>query len=155
MRGPLTRLKHAMDLGTSTLLQHALAEFLERGLLQAHLARVTAAYRERRDALVATLTEALPDEVTFRRPERGVVLWLSLPPGVDAEAAYETARNEGVLVSSGSVYTAMAPSPQGLRLTYCAESKERVVEGALRLCRALKKVLSRRHGARRVELIGA
>jgi len=161
MRGPLTRLKHAMDLGTSTLLQHALAEFLERGLLQAHLARVTSAYRQRRDALAAALRECLPEEVTFLLPERGVVMWLSLPPGVDPEVAYEAARLEGVLVSPGSVYTVDAAAsgrmaaPAGLRLTYCSESPERLVEGAHRLGRALKKVLSRRHGARRVELMGA
>lgn len=164
MRGPLTRLKHAMDLGTSTLLQHALAEFLERGLLQAHLARVTSAYRQRRDALAAALRESLPEEVTFKLPDRGVVLWLSLPPGVDPEIAYEAARLEGVLVSPGSVYTVTdatgpapgrVPSPAGLRLTYCSEPAERLVEGAHRLGRALKKVLSRRHVARQVELMGA
>jgi len=164
MRGPLTRLKHAMDLGTSTLLQHALAEFLERGLLEAHLARVTSAYRQRRDALAAALRESLPEEVTFRLPDRGVVLWLSLPTGIDPEVAYEAARLEGVLVSPGSVYTVTAdnstlagrtPSPAGLRLTYCSEPAERLVEGAHRLGRALKKVLSRREGARRVELMGA
>jgi DNA-binding transcriptional MocR family regulator len=155
MRGPLTRLKHAMDLGTSTLLQHALAEFLERGLLAAHLGRVTSAYRERRDALVGALREALPEEITFRPPDRGVVLWLSLPPGLDPEVAYEAARAEGVLVSSGSVYTAIAPSPGGLRLTYCSEPPERLAEGARRLGRALKKLLSRPHGADRVELMGA
>lgn len=163
LRAPLTRLKHAMDLGTSTLLQHALAEFLERGLLAPHLAHVTAVYRQRRDALVASLRESLPPEVEFGVPVRGVVLWLSLPPHVDPEVAYEAARREGVLVSSGSVYTSegSAPTvrtPAGLRLTYCAEPAERLVEGAARLGRALKKVMARRANARRVdpmELMGA
>lgn len=155
MRGPLTRLKHAMDLGTSTLLQHALAEFLERGLLTAHLGRVRAAYRERRDALARALQEALPEEVRFRPPARGVVMWLNLPTGADPELAFEAARAEGVLVSPGDVYTAMKPSPAGLRLTYCSEPPERLIEGAHRLGRALKKVLSRRHGARRLDLMGA
>ncbi len=155
MRAPLTRLKHAMDLGTSTLLQHALAEFLERGLLRAHLERVTSAYRARRDALADALTASLPEGVTFRRPERGVVLWLSLPAGVDPELVYEAARHEGVLVSPGTVYSADLPGAAGLRLTYCAEPPERLVAGAERLGRALKNVMSRRHGARRVELMGA
>ncbi len=153
MRAPLTRLKHAMDLGTSTLLQHALAEFLERGLLAPHLARVRAAYRERRDALAAALREYLPDEVEWRLPERGVVMWLGLPRTIDPELAYEAARMEGVLVSPGTVYTALAPAPAGLRLTYCSEPPERLVEGAKRLGRALER-LSRRP-ARRVGLMGA
>ena len=153
MRAPLTRLKHAMDLGTSTLLQHALAEFLERKLLAPHLERVRAAYRERRDVLAAALREYVPPEVEWRLPERGVVLWLGLPRSIDPELAYEAARMEGVLVSPGTVYTALSPSPAGLRLTYCSEPPERLVEGAKRLGRALER-LSRRP-ARRVGLMGA
>lgn len=155
MRGPLVRLKHAMDLGTSTLLQHALAEFLERGLLPRHLERVCAAYRARRDALVETLGEVLPEGCSFRVPDRGVVLWLSLPPGLDPELVYEEARLAGVLVSPGSVYSTMTPAPAGLRLSYCAEPLERIAEGARRLGRALTAAMSRRGERRRIELFGA
>lgn len=155
MRGPLVRLKHAMDLGTSTLLQHALAEFLERGLLPRHLERVCAAYRARRDALVETLAAVLPDGCSFRVPDRGVVLWLSLPPGLDPELVYEEARVAGVLVSPGSVYSTMTPAPAGLRLSYCAEPLERIAEGARRLGRALGQAMSRRGERRRIELFGA
>lgn len=155
MRAPLTRLKHAMDLGTSTLLQHALAEFLERGLLPGHLERVCAAYRERRDALVDTLARVLPSDVSFRVPDRGVVLWLTLPPGLDPELVYEEARSKGVLVSPGSVYTTMSPAPAGLRLTYCAEPVERLIEGAKRLGRAVEQSAKRRGQVRRIELFGA
>lgn len=155
MRGPLVRLKHAMDLGTSTLLQHALAEFLERGLLPRHLERVCAAYRARRDALVETLDAVLPEGCSFRVPDRGVVLWLSLPPGLDPELVYEEARLAGVLVSPGSVYSTMTPAPAGLRLSYCAEPLERIAEGARRLGRALEQAMSRRGERRRIELFGA
>jgi len=155
LRGPLTSLKHAMDLGTSALLQHALAEFLDRGLLRAHLRTVNAAYRERRDALVDGLTGALPDDVTFQVPDRGVALWLSLPPGIDPEAAYQMARLEGVMVSPSTVYATMTPLPSGLRLTYCNEPPERLREGASRLGRALASLSSRSRGRQVTELIGA
>ncbi|MCC6622862.1 MAG: PLP-dependent aminotransferase family protein [Deltaproteobacteria bacterium] len=155
LRGPLTTLKHAMDLGTSALLQHALAEFLDRGLLRAHLRTVNAAYRERRDALVDGLRASLPSEATFEVPERGVVLWLSLPPGIDPEAAWQVARLEGVMVSPSTVYATMTPLPPGLRLTYCNEPPERLREGARRLGRALASLGSRGRGRQGTELIGA
>lgn len=156
MRGPLTSMKHAMDLGTSALLQHALAEFLDRGHLRAHLATVCAAYRERRDALVEALRKHLPREVTFAVPDRGVVLWLALPPEVDAEAAYQIARLEGVMVSPSTMYSTAAPLPTGLRLTFCNEPPERLREGAKRLGRALASLMGKR-GKGRVgdtELLG-
>jgi len=154
MRAPLTSLKHAMDLGTSALLQHGLAEFLDRGLMRTHLTRIRAAYRERRDALVEALHEHLPREVTFDVPERGVVLWLSLPPGADPEAVFQVARVAGVQVSPSTVFAASAQAPDaasgGLRLIYCNEPPERLREGAKRLGRALSSVIGKR-GQRRVE----
>ena len=50
--------KQAIDLGTSLLLQHVLAEFLERGYLRAHLGRTLPEYRARRDALEQSLAQA-------------------------------------------------------------------------------------------------
>ncbi|MFO0750731.1 MAG: PLP-dependent aminotransferase family protein [Myxococcota bacterium] len=151
LRGPLTSLKHAMDLGTSAVLQHALAEFLDRGLLRAHLKTVCAAYRERRDVLAEALTKHLPREVTFKVPDRGVVLWLALPPEIDAEAAYQIARLDGVMVSPSTVYSTLSPLPTGLRLTFCNESPERLREGARRLGRALASLTGKRGRGRTTE----
>jgi GntR family transcriptional regulator/MocR family aminotransferase len=131
----LLPLKQAMDLGSSGLLQHALAEFLERGYLRAHLGRVRAEYRRRRDALERALRRHLPAEVTWRHPEMGLVLWIPMPPGMDAEELYLEAQEQGVVVSPGNLNRVSAPQG-GLRLTFCAEPPARLAEGARRLGRA-------------------
>lgn len=87
----LVPLKHAMDLSSSLLLQHALAEFLERGYLRAHLRRTLPEYRRRLDALDEGLRAHLPPEVTWRRPAQGVALWLSLPPTIEPDALFAAA----------------------------------------------------------------
>src|SRR6185295_8800092 len=48
------------DRGTNRIDQHAFTDFLERGELDRHLRRMRVRYRQRRDALVSALTEALP-----------------------------------------------------------------------------------------------
>lgn len=53
----LRSLKRVVDLGTSSILQHAVAEFIERGYLRAHMTKVVREYRARRDALAAALTK--------------------------------------------------------------------------------------------------
>src|SRR5262245_756651 len=60
IRDQVVAMKTDQDNGTSALLQHALAEFLARGHLKEHLARLLPAYRERRDALESALRAALP-----------------------------------------------------------------------------------------------
>ena len=143
----LVNLKHAMDLGTSALLQLALAEFLERGYLRGHLRSSLPIYRARRDTLEAALRRWLPAGFRWRQPTRGVVLWLPLPGGLDPEEVFEEAKREGVLVSPSTLYSTSAPAQAGIRLVYCAEKPERLEEGARRLGRALEQVMRRRRAA--------
>jgi len=136
LRLPIGQLKQAMDLGTSALLQHALAEFLERGYLAPHLATVRTEYRRRRDALETALRKHLPRGARWKRPETGVALWIPAPPGLDVAALYGEAQRLGVVFSPSMLYEVGGGQRQGLRLTFCAEPVERLVEGARRLGRA-------------------
>lgn len=130
-------LKHAMDLGSSSFLQHVLAEFLDRGYLQVHLERTIPVYRERRDALVAGLQQYVPAEVRWMTPTRGLIVWLDLPMGVSADLVFREAERQGVLVTPGSLTAAGASTRSGLRLTFCSEPPDRLIEGAKRLGRVL------------------
>ena len=137
----LVPLKHAMDLGTSVLLQYALCEFISRGYLKAHLRRTVDAYRARRDALVEVLSSGLPKSIQWTPPSHGVVLWLLLPDWMDPGQVLREAEREGVLVTPGVLYSASGHNHRGLRLTYCSESTDRIAEGGRRLCRAIQRVM--------------
>lgn len=140
MRKHLLPLKHAMDLGTSAVLQYALAEFIERGYLQAHIARTQVVYRERRDALCDALAKYMPEGVRWERPGRGLVLWLELDDPLTPETVFEAARRRGVLVTPGHLNSPQAQAQGGLRLVFCAEPPERLEEGAKRLGQAISDV---------------
>jgi GntR family transcriptional regulator/MocR family aminotransferase len=132
-------LKHTMDLGNSELLQHALAEFLERGYLEAHLSRILPEYRARRDALERALSRYLPKGLTWRRPSRGVALWLPLT--LDPQVVFDEAQRRGVLVYPSTLNEVEEGTPGGIRLTFCSEPPPRLAEGARRLGKALAVVL--------------
>ena len=70
LRRPLVVAKQAADLHSSTVDQAAAAHWLGAVDLDAHLARLRAAYGARRDALVAGLAAALPPGSTAQRPRR-------------------------------------------------------------------------------------
>jgi GntR family transcriptional regulator/MocR family aminotransferase len=136
LRAKAALLKHTMDLGSSELLQHILAEFLERGYLAAHLAKSIPEYRRRRDALEEGLGRHLPKGLGWSRPLRGVSLWLPLPPSLPPQAVFEEARRKGVLVHPSSLNAVEETAAGGIRLTYCTEPPARLAEGARRLGRA-------------------
>jgi DNA-binding transcriptional MocR family regulator len=143
LRPSLRSMKRVCDLASSAILQNALAEFMERGYLRAHTIRTTREYRARRDALAGTLRRSLPDEVTWRLPTHGIVMWLSLPTTLDPDAVYEEALRQGVLVSPSTMWSVDRHASPGLRLAFCAEPENRLIEGARRLGKALKTLLAR------------
>ncbi|MEL7369584.1 MAG: PLP-dependent aminotransferase family protein [Myxococcota bacterium] len=140
LRPHLVALKQTVDLGTSALMQHALAEFLERGYLEPHLERIRPEYRRRRDALVEGLNDHLPAGFKVRSPAAGHSTWLSLPPGVEPSEVFRAAQDEGVLVSPSTLFQVGNRAERGLRLTFCTEPPGRLAEGAVRLARALRRL---------------
>lgn len=138
----LTPLKHAMDLGTSALLQYALAEFLERGYLRRHLLDAQRTYSARRDALAEALA-GLPADVSCELPRFGLALWIALPDSIDADAVFDAALRRGVLVTPGSLCAAAGQARNGLRAVFCAEPPERLLEGGRRLVQAIHDVRAR------------
>jgi GntR family transcriptional regulator/MocR family aminotransferase len=155
LRPKVMLLKYTLDLGNSQLLQHVLAEFLERGYLGAHLAKAIPEYRRRRDALEEGLGRHLPKELalTWRRPQRGLALWLPLPAGLSPQAVFEEARRKGVLVHPSSLNTVEESAPGGVRLTFCCEPEARLAEGARRLGKAIA-TFSRGQGDEPVPALG-
>jgi DNA-binding transcriptional MocR family regulator len=143
LRPRLCGLKQTTDLCTSGILQLALAEFLERGYLRAHLSRTIPEYRRRRDALEKGLAAHLPATLRWQRPDVGVTLWLPLPAAYPPEAVFEEAQRQGVLVSPSTLSSVEVQQNAGVRLVFCAESTVRLAEGARRLGRALTVVRER------------
>jgi DNA-binding transcriptional MocR family regulator len=141
LRPAIWQLKHTLDLGTSALLQHALAEFLERGYLTQHLQRVRRAYRHRRDVLAEALHQHLPADIDWRVPDRGVVLGR---PATSTAQVYDEALRQGVVVTPGTLHSVLPGERAGLRLTYCTEPIDLLAEGARRLGKALTSTLRRR-----------
>ena len=89
---PVEREKRFDDMGSPLLEQHAFARFVGSGDLSRHLRRVRPVYRDRRDALIAALSELVPG-ARWRGAAAGLHLHVLLPAGVDerelARAAYE------------------------------------------------------------------
>lgn len=143
LRSSLISMKRIVDLGSSQLLQHALAEFMERGYLRAHGERMRREYRARRDALDDALRKALPSDITWHLPTYGVVLWLRLPADMSVRDVCDEALRRGVIVSPGPLWSVGDRAESGLRLSFCAESSERLIEGARRLGKAIKHLAGR------------
>ncbi|GAA1245947.1 PLP-dependent aminotransferase family protein [Kitasatospora nipponensis] len=129
--------KQAADLHTSTVDQAAAARYLADRDLDAHLATVRNAYRERRDALLAGLPDALPAGSSWNRPDGGMFLWARLPAGHDATALLRRAVAHQVAYVPGAPFFAGPPDPATMRLSFTTHSPAEIADGLTRLAAAL------------------
>jgi 2-aminoadipate transaminase len=131
--------KQTIDLSTSPWIQGAAAHYLESGLLERHLPRIRAAYREQAHAMVGALRERLAENLAFSAPQGGMFVWGFLPPGVDAGVLVRTAIAEKVMYVPGAPFYADAPDARSLRLCFSMSTPERIRLGVERLQRAFSR----------------
>ncbi|MFE0458521.1 PLP-dependent aminotransferase family protein [Kitasatospora sp. NPDC058965] len=127
--------KQAADLHTATVDQAAAARYLADNDLGAHLAKVTEAYRSRRDALVGGLAAALPAESRWNNPEGGMFVWVRLPAGYDASELLRAAVAQDVAYVPGAPFFAGPADPGALRMAFTTHTPAEIAEGLDRLAR--------------------
>ncbi|MFF1700234.1 PLP-dependent aminotransferase family protein [Streptomyces sp. NPDC058252] len=130
--------KQAADLHTPTVNQLAAARYLADRDLDAHVARVAGVYRERRDAMLDGIADALPAGSSWTRPEGGMFLWARLPESYDTTALLPRVVEQDVAYVPGAPFYAGEPDPATLRLCFVTQTPEEIGEGLRRLGRGLR-----------------
>ena len=102
-------------------------ELCRSGGLAQNIDLVRHSLRERRDALVAALSEQIP-EADFVIPGGGYFLWLSLADDVDCAELLAAAKDEGVAFVPGADFM-LEGGTSSLRLSFASVPAERVGEG--------------------------
>jgi len=147
----LRSVKQSTDLHTDQLSQAALAEFMRRGYLTRHLARMKKVYRARLQAMEEALERHMPDSATWTRPNGGMSLWVTLPPGFDAGELLIHARERGIYFLHGRLFYFQQPRPNTLRLGFANVDEKRIVRGIQIFCDILKAEMRKRERGSRNE----
>ena len=125
--------KQAADLHTSTIDQAAAAVYLTNTDLDAHVAGLCAAYRERRDTMIAALPDTAPAGTTWTDPDGGMFVWLRLPGDVDTADVLKQALAHNVAFVPGAPFFATTPDTATMRLSFTTNPPEEITEGMRRL----------------------
>ena len=143
--------KQATNLHTDQLSQAALGEFMRRGLLLRHVARMRKICASRLSAVEESLVRHMPAETRWTHPVGGMCIWLELPPGFDANELLVRARERGVVFAPGRYFYVQSPQPNTLRLAFGVE-ENRIARGIAVLGTILRSELAKRQrGARHFE----
>ncbi len=135
-------LKNAADLSSSAVAQRQMAYYLEHYDLDAHIKKIAALYKDRRNVMMEILEREFPKEVHYVVPKGGLFIWLELPEYKDSRELLKRALAEKVaFIPGGSFYPSGVKNSE-LRLNFSNMKNEEIVKGMTILGRLTKEYLA-------------
>jgi DNA-binding transcriptional MocR family regulator len=145
VREKLVLASEASVLCPPALNQMAVVEYLSTQDWQGQVRVFQELYRERREAMLAALTQLMPAGTTWTRPTGGFYVWTTLPEGLDAKVMQPRAITARVAYVPGIGFYADGQGARELRLSYCFPEPDRIREGVRRLAGVVEQELELLH----------
>lgn len=139
VREKLVLAAEAAVLCPPALNQLIVAEYLQTQDWQGQIAAFRDMYRERRDAMLESLAQLMPEGTTWTHPTGGFYVWVTLPGHLDAKVMLPRAVTERVAYVPGTAFYADEQGRSNMRLSYCYPTPERIREGVRRLAGVLEE----------------
>lgn len=133
--------KQSADLQSSTISQMEAAKFGEMYDLDAHVEKIKAVYRVRRDLMMKIMKEEFPEGVKWTYPEGGLFTWVVLPEHINARDLLKKCLEEKVAFVPGGAFFPNGGNENTFRLNYSNAPEEKLEEGMKRLAKAIKSMM--------------
>ncbi|WP_426302711.1 PLP-dependent aminotransferase family protein [Arthrobacter sp. R-11] len=127
----------AESMYVSGLLQAAALDVVTQPGWQTHLRGLRHQLQVRRDLLVTSLREQVPQAHVGLLPKGGLNLWARLPDGTDLERLTRDCEAAGVLIAPGNEWFPAEPAGPFIRLNYAGPNPGAFPEGARLIGQAL------------------
>ncbi|MDR1322045.1 MAG: PLP-dependent aminotransferase family protein [Gracilibacteraceae bacterium] len=135
----MTVAKQGADVHTSALAQMICERFLASADLDEHFRRLRDIYRRKSSLMLEAMSASFPPSVTWTRPEGGLFLWCSLPPGADMPEFCRLAAAAGVAVVPGGAFlTRPEDHCRSFRLNFSTPPDESIIRGIALLAGLLR-----------------
>ena len=97
----LSQLRRIIDRQGDLMLENAIAELLQNGVIQRHLRKSLREYRGRRDVFCELLKTHLGNYLDFQVPDGGMTVWALFEKNIDLEILADKALKKDLFFSNG------------------------------------------------------
>ncbi len=135
--------KTATNSHTSNFGQVVCAEYFKRGLFPAHLEKICAIHRERRDVMMAALEKYMPEGTKWVHPDGGLFTWVELPGGIDTGKLLPEANAAGIhyIAGAGFFVEGGGAGSNAMRVSFGNVTPEKIEIAVQRLAELVKSKL--------------
>lgn len=137
----LVQAKQGCDLHTSTLNQYIAYEVAHTDWMKSHIKLIRKTYKERRDIMLESLAEYMPEGIQWTHPKGGLFLWVTLPECINTMSIFNIAVEEKVAFVPGAPFYPLGGGDNTMRLNFSNTKPALIPEGIQRLAKVIKKNL--------------
>ena len=137
IKGVLIAAKQAADMHSATLPQAIVSEYIDRGLLDPHIAGICVKYKEKLDLMLKAVNEYFPRHIDVTRPDGGLFLWCVCPDGTDTRKLLDIAIEKKVAFIPGEQFFTGGAGLNTFRLNFSNAPLESIEKGIAILSRIL------------------
>lgn len=130
--------KEPSDLCTPVITQAAVAEFIKRGYVDAHIPKIIKSYSNKRQVMEEALKKNFPPDVKWTKAEGGMFVWVTLPEKFNTSEMFQKAIDNKVAYIVGSAFYTDGLGTNEMRLNFSFPTPEQIEEGIARLANLLK-----------------
>lgn len=134
--------KQGTDLHTSPFSQMVVAKFMETVNVDAHVAKITAAYQKRRDVMIETIQREFPVGIKHTYPKGGMFIWVELPSHISARDLLVMCMENHVAFVPGGAFFPNGGNENTFRLNYSNMPEQKILEGITKMGKALKHMIN-------------
>ncbi|UKJ06606.1 PLP-dependent aminotransferase family protein [Solitalea lacus] len=113
------RLKFMTSISAPTLMQQAVAHFLENGRYDNHLKTLRLSYHIQMRKYREAIFRYFPEGTKVTDPQGGHVMWIELPSEIDTTILQGKALAHGIAILPGSIFSAQKRHQHFIRIGYC------------------------------------
>jgi len=121
--------KQMVDLHSSTLSQYIALYALKEGVVEKTIQKARLVYREKRDIMIESLEEYMPEGSHWFKPRGGLFAFIYLPDGVDTTDMLPMAIERGVAYVPGRSFFSDGSGVNAMRINFSYLPPDKLREG--------------------------
>jgi len=134
----LSRLRRIIDRQGDSMLENAIAELLQNGIIQRHLRKSMRTYRQRRDVFCSLLKSQLSKYVDFQIPDGGMAVWTKFDKNINLKDLAQKALSKDLYFSDGADSNLLPEKLNATRLGFASSTVQELEQCVDILSRLLK-----------------
>lgn len=134
--------KESADMHSDGLAQRITAKYMEMYVLDDHIEKIKAVYKERCATMLDCVDKYFPKNISCNKPDGGLFIWIELPDSANAGDIALKCLENNVAFVPGAAFYARGARKNTMRLNFSNSTPEQIVEGMKRIGEVLYSELN-------------